>query len=176
MRADADLHRCVELLLSYDDPAATLAEVLLDQRVFCGVGNVYRCEVLWAGQLSPFAQVGTLPEADAVSARQRGATLLRANLHHAGADHHAPACRAGSPCTGATVQRCVRCDETIEAPAHGEFARVVVLVPRLPGPPRPAGRRGPTTARWIPIPPPRSSSTTSRGAPHGQPTDRRRLA
>jgi endonuclease-8 len=54
-RADADLDRCVDLLMSYDDPRATIAEVLLDQRVFCGVGNVYRSEVLWACELSPSA-------------------------------------------------------------------------------------------------------------------------
>ena len=65
-RSDADLHRCVELLRAYDDPDASLAEVLLDPRVFCGVGNVFRCEVLWAGQLSPFARVADLPHADAV--------------------------------------------------------------------------------------------------------------
>nr|MBA3288997.1 Fpg/Nei family DNA glycosylase [Acidimicrobiia bacterium] len=82
-RTDADLGRCVQILLAYDDPQASVAEVLLDQRVFCGVGNVYRCEVLWACELSPFAHVGTLAEADAVRLVNVAARLLRANLHHA---------------------------------------------------------------------------------------------
>ena len=82
-RVDADLGRCVELLLAYDDPQASLAEVLLDQRVFCGVGNVYRCEVLWAGELSPFAHVVDLPESDAVRLVNVAAKLVRANLQHA---------------------------------------------------------------------------------------------
>jgi endonuclease VIII len=56
---DADLAECVRRLRRYDDPDRIIAEVLLDQRVLCGVGNVYRCEVLWACELSPFAPVST---------------------------------------------------------------------------------------------------------------------
>ena len=68
---------------SYDDRAAPIGEVLLDQRVFCGVGNVYRCEVLWACELSPFARVGELAERCAVRLVNVAARLLRANLHTA---------------------------------------------------------------------------------------------
>ena len=50
-----DLGGVVNLLLSYRDGAAPIGEVLLDQRVMSGVGNVHRCEVLWAQELSPFA-------------------------------------------------------------------------------------------------------------------------
>ena len=32
----------------------TIAELLLDQKVLAGVGNVYRAEVLWRHRLSPF--------------------------------------------------------------------------------------------------------------------------
>ena len=54
-KAETDLGAVVNLLLTYPDPTARIAEVLLDQRVMCGVGNVYRCEVLWATELSPYA-------------------------------------------------------------------------------------------------------------------------
>jgi endonuclease VIII len=110
-RTDADLARCVELLRAYDDPDATLGAVLLDQRIFCGVGNVFRCEVLHAGQLSPFANVSALPEADTVRLVNVAATLVRSHL-----TGRAPALavygRAGQPCR--------RCRETLEArPAGG---------------------------------------------------------
>ena len=46
----------------------------------CGVGNVYRAEVLWAVELSPFARVGTLTEHDAIRLVNTAATMLRSNL------------------------------------------------------------------------------------------------
>jgi len=113
-RADADLERCVELLRAYDDPDATVAEVLLDQRVFCGVGNVYRCEVLWSGELSPYAPIGSLPESDAVRLVNLAAKLLRANLHHA-ERITVPGVKGGLAVYGRSGQRCQRCSETIEA-------------------------------------------------------------
>ena len=55
-RPDADLDACAErfgLLTA----GTTLAEVLLDQRVCCGVGNVFKSEVCWAGAIDPFTPV-----------------------------------------------------------------------------------------------------------------------
>ena len=120
--------RCVELLLAYDDPQATLAEVLLDQRVFCGVGNVYRCEVLWAGELSPFAHVGDLPEADAVRLVNVAAKLVRANLHHA-ERITVPGVPGGLAVYGRSGQRCQRCGGTIESRRSGEPARTLYWCP-----------------------------------------------
>ena len=127
-RPDADLGRCVESLLAFDDPKATLAEVLLDQRVFCGVGNVYRCEVLWAGRLSPFAHVGGLPEVDAVRLVNVAAKLLRANLHHR-ERITVPGVKGGLAVYGRSGQRCQRCDETIEARRTGQHARTLYWCP-----------------------------------------------
>jgi endonuclease-8 len=126
-RPDADLHRCVELLRAYDDPNATLAEVLLDPLVFFGVGNVFRCEVLWAGQLSPFARVGDLPQADAVRLVNVAAKLVRANLTQAsrptvpGVERFAVYGRPG--------QRCWRCGDTIASRRTGEQSRILYWCP-----------------------------------------------
>jgi endonuclease-8 len=127
-RADADLERCVELLRAYDDPAATVAEVLLDPRVFCGLGNVFRSEVLHAGQLSPFAKVGDLPGPDAVRLVNVAATLLRAGV---GAGNRAP--RAGVKgrlaVYGRCGQPCRRCRETIEARRSADQHHVLYWCP-----------------------------------------------
>jgi len=40
--------------------STTIAEALLDQRALSGIGNVYKNEVLWIEQVSPFAPVGDL--------------------------------------------------------------------------------------------------------------------
>ena len=127
-RVDADLGRCVELLLAYDDPQASLAEVLLDQRVFCGVGNVYRCEVLWAGELSPFAHVGDLPEADTVRLVNVAAKLVRTNLQQT-ERITVPGVRSGLAVYGRSGQRCHRCAGTIEARRTGDRERTLYWCP-----------------------------------------------
>jgi endonuclease VIII len=119
VRPHADLGQVVNLLLSYPDPEARLRDVLLDQRVMCGVGNVYRCEVLWATELSPWAHVGDLTHRDAVLVVNTAARQLRANLHHArrvtpAGRQRARACPVGSPSTARNGQGCPRCHDTIE--------------------------------------------------------------
>jgi endonuclease-8 len=127
-RPDADLRRCVELLRAYDDPDATVAEVLLDQRVFCGVGNVFRCEVLWAGQLSPFAKVSALPEADAVRLVNVAAKVLRANLT-AGRRIAVPGVKGGLAVYGRNGQRCERCGDTVACRRTGISDHVLYWCP-----------------------------------------------
>ena len=138
-RVDADLDRCAELLLSYDDPRASISEVLLDQRVFCGVGNVYRCEVLWACELSPRAAVGELSESLATRLVSVAARLLRANLNTA-ARVALPGVPGGLAVYGRSGQRCFRCSDTVQARRAGEFNRLLYWCPgcqtRL-APPRP---------------------------------------
>jgi endonuclease-8 len=55
-----DLDLCVDLMVEYQDADATIAEVLLDQRVMRGIGNVFRCELLWTCELHPWAKVSSL--------------------------------------------------------------------------------------------------------------------
>ena len=52
-RPDADIAECVDRIDRCRAPDTTVAEVLLDQRIACGVGNVYKSEVLWATELHP---------------------------------------------------------------------------------------------------------------------------
>lgn len=127
-RVDADLDRCVELMLSYDDPRAAISEVLLDQRAFCGVGNVYRCEVLWACELSPKAPVGEIPEPLATRVVNVAARLLRANLAHAGRVA-LPGVPGGLAVYGRSGQGCYRCAETVKARRSGEYNRLLYWCP-----------------------------------------------
>ena len=115
---DADLDRCVDLLLAYGDPRTPIGEVLLDQRVFCGVGNVYRSEVLWACELHPFAPVGDVGEILARRLVNVAARILRANLSHA--ERVAlPGVPAGFGVYGRSGQGCYRCADTVRSRAHG---------------------------------------------------------
>ena len=125
---DTDLGAVVNLLLTYPDPSARLGEVLLDQRVMCGVGNVYRCEVLWATGLSPYAQVGSISEHDAIRLVNTAATMLRSNLHHA-QRVTSPGTRGGLAVYGRNGQHCRRCGETVECRRMGEHNRILYWCP-----------------------------------------------
>ena len=62
-------------------PAEAIADVLLNQRVMAGIGNVYKSEVLFACRVNPFTAVGNVGD----QALQRLVTtarrLLLANVH-----------------------------------------------------------------------------------------------
>ncbi len=138
----------VDLLLAYPEPEARLRDVLLDQHVMCGVGNVYRCEVLWATELSPWAHVGDLTHADAVDARQhRGHDAAGQRAARVG-ESRTPTFEAGSAVYGRNGQGCVRCHETIAVRTRRRARPDAVLVPGLPGPPRPAASIDDVGARW----------------------------
>ena len=127
-KPDSDLGEIVNLLLSHPDPEARLRDVLLDQHVMCGVGNVYRCEVLWATELSPWAHVGDLTHRDAVLVVNTAARMLRANLQSARRVTH-PAAHGGLAVYGRNGQGCLRCHETIEVRRVGEYARLLYWCP-----------------------------------------------
>ena len=55
-RDDADLAECVDGCRSTRIRQRRSHDVLLDQRIACGVGNVYKSEVLLACGTSPFAR------------------------------------------------------------------------------------------------------------------------
>lgn len=105
----ADLGRVLHALLLYPDPEASMAEVLADQRVFCGVGNVYRSEVLWANRLNPDALVGSLSRRDLMSLMNSAAGLLTGGLDQRSrrrSEHKFAV-------YGRNGQACLRCHDTI---------------------------------------------------------------
>ena len=105
---------------------AALGELLLDQRVCSGIGNVYKCETLWQLSMDPWRSSGDLSDqrlADVFATARRD---MRANLAAAagrrfggrpGAVHG----RRGRPCP--------RCGELVRARRQGEQARVTYWCP-----------------------------------------------
>jgi endonuclease-8 len=123
-RDDADVDEAVSRMLAYEAPDATIAEVLLDQRVACGVGNVYRCEVLWACELHPWATVGTLSRDECRELVSLAAAMLRANL---GGPSRvtAPKVPGGLAVYGRHGRHCPRCRDLVRVTHHGEANRVL---------------------------------------------------
>jgi endonuclease VIII len=127
-RTEADLGECVRRMGMYCEPQTTVAEALLDQRVACGVGNVYKSEVLWACELNPFTPVGALDDGQRGRLIEMAAHLLRSNL-----DAPARVTVRGTPDGLAVYGRfgkpCPRCATPIEVRKHGEQARVTYWCP-----------------------------------------------
>ena len=62
------------------DPSATLADVLLNQRVIAGVGNVFKSEVLFECRVHPFDRVRDLEPATIAALVTASARALRRNV------------------------------------------------------------------------------------------------
>jgi len=99
--------------------------------VMLGVGNVYRCEVLWATGISPFAPVGALSESDAIRLVNTAASQLRSQLLN---DGPAPAHQGGAVKGRLAVyarngQGCPRCPGTIDRTRMGPHQRILYWCP-----------------------------------------------
>jgi endonuclease-8 len=76
--ADWDADRAVANLR--DQPDRTVGDALLDQRVLAGIGNLYKCEILFVQRVNPWTPVGDVPDIAALVATAH--RLLRANRDH----------------------------------------------------------------------------------------------
>ncbi|MDT4939733.1 MAG: endonuclease, partial [Pseudonocardiales bacterium] len=61
-------------------PERAIGEALLDQRNLAGIGNLYKCEVLFVERVNPWLPVGEVP--DLAAALHTAHKLLRANRDH----------------------------------------------------------------------------------------------
>ena len=78
--AGVDLDLAVRRMDTIASPDDDIADVLLDQRVAAGVGNVFKSEVLWACRLHPLTPLGRVDEAMRRTLLETAATQLQANL------------------------------------------------------------------------------------------------
>ena len=112
---DADLDAVVARMRSRLEPTTTIGEVLLDQRIACGIGNVYKSEVLFAERLDPTVPAASLSPDVRRAVFARAHQQLRDNLARGGPRRTVPEGlavygRAGRPCRacGAAVARIVQ--------------------------------------------------------------------
>lgn len=143
---DVDLAEAVRRIAA--DPDREVGMALLDQRLLAGLGNLYRCEVLFLRGLTPWLPVGEVPDLPALVSTAR--RLIRANRGHweqtttgslrRGEDHWVFE-RSGRPCR--------RCGTRIASAEQGDapYARLTYWCPHCqPGPaatPQPAAARTP---------------------------------
>ena len=129
-------------------PAASVAELLLDQRVACGLGNVYKCEVLFLHELAPYTAVRDVTDTQIEALFRRGAELLTANLGPGRRRTRGLDARERSGPRFWVYDRggrpCLRCAGPVRVDRVGDAARVTFWCPRCQRGPRaalPAGAR-----------------------------------
>ena len=122
---EANLDEALRRLERHSDPDRAIGEVLLDQRVACGVGNVYRCDVLFLHGLHPLTPVGAIDAATRRELLHTAAALLRANLD-GGARTTVPGGPSGALWVyGRAGRPCRRCRTEIVRERLGDPPRVV---------------------------------------------------
>lgn len=119
----------------------TAADLLLDQTVACGLGNVYKSELLFLERVAPRTATAALPDRRIAALYARGRELLRANL---GGWRRTTTrvVRAGEPeplglprlwVYGRAGQPCLRCGAPIAVDRHGDLGRATFWCPRCQG-------------------------------------------
>lgn len=115
-----------------------IAELLLDQTVASGIGNVYKSEVLFLRGVHPRTPVGQLDDQALIAIYTEAARLMRANLGPGGRVTVMPERRTpGTPdltprhwVYGRLHQPCLRCGTTIQMFRQGDQARSTYWCPR----------------------------------------------
>ena len=115
-----------------------IGEALLDQRILAGVGNVYRCEVLFLRGLDPWTPVNDLDEDERGGVLATAERLLKDNIA-SGSPRRVTTGRfdgAGDRLFvyGKARRPCPRCQTPIAVARQGSQARVTFWCPRCQGP------------------------------------------
>jgi len=103
-------------------PETPLGELLLDQRVVAGIGNIWRAEALFLEGRNPWAPVSSLDDGELDALVSTAARIMREGL--TGAAGHQPRWvyrRSGRPC--------LRCRTPIRSRPQGEQARIAYWCP-----------------------------------------------
>jgi len=134
------------------EPDREVGMALLDQRVLAGLGNLYRCEVLFLRGVTPWTRVGDVPDLPALVRTSR--RLLVANRGHweqtttgslrRGEDHWVFE-RTGRPCRRCGTRVLSAEQREPQAPAY-QSARLTYWCPRCQLGPAPPPQRPPSRA------------------------------
>jgi endonuclease-8 len=113
-----------------------IGELLLDQRVTSGIGNVYRCEALWQRRVNPWTPTGELTDEVLGALFESARAAMRANLR-VGVRRTFPGYGRGGV-HGRRGRPCPRCGTLVQARMLGENPRLAYWCPHCQ-PAKPTG-------------------------------------
>ena len=140
LRPDFDAEAAVRRILSY--PGEEFADVLLDQRVLAGIGNVFKSEVCFVAGLNPFRKVAAIAETQVRQAVEIARRQLALNVLEDSPDAIVTYRGMGRRTTnesdpsaslwvyGRKGEGCRKCGERILSRLQGFDARVTFWCPR----------------------------------------------
>jgi endonuclease-8 len=108
--------------LRQDDPARTIGDAVLDQRIVAGIGNIWKSEGCWEAQIDPWRKVGAVPDEEATAivdgarprmlvSGTRGPRFIKPRVYR----------KVGQPCP--------RCGTAIRSRMQGDAARMTYWCP-----------------------------------------------
>jgi endonuclease-8 len=103
------------------DDSRRLGEVMLDQALVSGIGNMWMAEALWRARLSPWRRLRDVPDEERRRALETAATLMRAAVDDGREPRKRIYARAGRPCA--------RCGAAIKAWGQGDQNRTAYWCP-----------------------------------------------
>jgi endonuclease-8 len=124
--ADPDLDLAAERAVARAGER-TVAEVLLDQRAACGLGNVFKSEILFVERLHPATRAADLDRGRWRILWALGAEMLAANANRPRATREGPGPRVWV--YGRTNRPCLRCGTPITSCQQGEPPRTTYWCP-----------------------------------------------
>jgi endonuclease-8 len=101
-------------------PEREVGDVLLDQRLVSGIGNLWRAEALWEARISPWRSLGEIDDGELRSVLEVSHRLMRAAVDGARHARHVYR-RPGRPCP--------RCGGIVRSAQQGEHARTAYWCP-----------------------------------------------
>ncbi len=124
LKDDFDVERAIANLRGLRD--SSIAEALLDQRALAGLGNVYKCEVLFRRKLDPFTRVGAIDDETLRALVTDAVDLLRWNARRQARGSrerltrtNGPRTAAGQSVYGRARRPCFDCGTEVKAAAQG---------------------------------------------------------
>jgi endonuclease-8 len=105
-----------------------VGELLLEQRVTAGIGNVYRCEALWQRRVNPWKRSSELSDEDLTALFETARDAMRANLEGRTYERRFPG-YGKEAVHGRGGRPCLRCGTRIRVRAQGEHARLTYWCP-----------------------------------------------
>jgi endonuclease-8 len=106
------------------DGSRQLGEVLLDQTVIAGIGNVYKCEACFAARVDPWRAVGEVGDDDLEQVLGAAVRMMRAGVRNDRGQRSVYR-RSGRPC--------VRCGGGIRSRGQGDANRITYWCPGCQG-------------------------------------------
>ena len=117
-----------------DDPRP-IGEVVMDQRVIAGIGNVYKSELLFIQRIDPWRPASTLDLAERTALMQQTLTLMIPNLRP-GAGMRTTRASLGGPrqwVYGRSGEACMVCGTSIAMRRQGAAGRSTYYCPKCQG-------------------------------------------